>query len=121
DIEIYQAGHKLYLAYLVSPVGGAVYLHALMQSQLLSTKTIDICTPNIGWLIGYIEMQQKENKPFLEGNLRIQELEIHFAGKIHRRELSKEGKKVRILCPGPLSDADFRKLLHLSEQFVAVR
>lgn len=121
DIEIYQAAHKFYLAYLVSPIGGAVYLHALLHSQRQSLLDIDICSPDIGWLIGFIEIQQKENKPILEGNWGIQELEIHFGGKIHRREVAKQGKKVRIICPGPLSDTDFRKLLRLSEEFVAVR
>lgn len=120
DIENYRASHSFYLAYLLTPIGGAVYLHALLQSHK-SSNTIDICTPDIGWLVTYSQMQTKENKPFLTSDFGISELEIHFAGKIHRRHLSGQGKKVRIISPGPLSDKDFRKLMVLSEEFVAVR
>lgn len=120
EIENYRASHSFYLAYLVSPIGGAVYLHSLLLSHK-SNHTIDICTPDIGWLISYSQLQKGENKPFFASDLGISDLEIHFAGKIHRRHLSKEGKKVRIICPGPLSDLDFRKLMILSEEFVAVR
>lgn len=118
-IENYQHSHQFYLAYLLSPIGGAVYLNALLQSQENNPKAIDICTPDIGWLIGYIKLQ--ENKPFLLQNYAIAEIEIHYAGKIHRRHIAKTGKKVRIICPGALSDNDFRNVLHLSAEFVAVR
>lgn len=121
DIEAYLASHKFFLAYLISPIGGAIYLHALLQVQAQNDKTIDICSPDLGWLIEFIDLRHKENKPLLEGDFGVQELEIHFGGKIHRRILAQTGKKVRILCPGPLSDKDFRKAISLSEEFVAIR
>lgn len=116
DIEIYRASHKFYLAYLVSPIGGVVYLHALLQSQINIEKNIDICTPDIGWLVQYLQKETLVLEDF-----GIQDLEIHFSGKIHRREIAKKGKRVRIICPGPLSDQDFRNLMVLSEEFIAVR
>lgn len=121
EIEAYLASHKFYLAYLVSPIGGATYLHALLDYEMKNEKTIDICSPSLGWLIEYINMQQRMNKPILTRDFGIQEIEIHFGGKIHRRVLASSGKKVRILSPGPLSDGDFRKAITLSEEFVAVR
>ena len=119
--EKYLSSNKLYLAYLVSPIGGAIYLHALLQSQIREDKTIDICTPDIRWLVEYIQMQKKGNRPLLEGNFHVREIEIHFQGKIHRHPIAKEGKKVRILCPKNLSDGDFRLLVHLSEEFIGIR
>ncbi len=121
DVEAYLTSHKFFLAYLVSPIGGAIYLHALLKSQIKNDQTIDICSPHIGWLIEYIKLRQKEKKPLFAKDLGIQEIEIHFAGKIHHRTLAKSGKKIRILSPNTLSDADFRKALALSEDFVAVR
>lgn len=121
DIETYHASHKFYLAYLVSPIGGAIYLHALLQLESNNHKTLDICSPHIGWLIEYIKKRQTEQKPLLEGDFGIREIEIHCDGKIHRNVLAASGKTVRVLCPGALSDRDFRKALLLSEEFIAVR
>lgn len=121
EVENYLASHQLYLAYLISPIGGAVYLHALLQSQLSNHKAIDICTPDIGWLIAYIQTQKKGNRPLLEGDFGIAQLEIHFEGMIERISLRTSGKTVRILCPGALSDADFRCLVAFSAEFIAVR
>lgn len=121
DVERYLASNRFYLAYLLSPFGGAIYLHALLQSQIHSQMTIDICTPHIGWLVEYLQICDREKKPVLAEDFGIREMEIHFGGKIHRRALKPHGKKLRILCPGNLSDADFRNLIRLSEEFVAVR
>ncbi len=121
DIETYLVSHKLHLAYLVSPIGGAIYLHALLKAAARDDRTIDICTPDIGWLIEYTKRQGREKKPFLTEDFGIQELEIHFAGKIHRKKIQDKGKKVRILSCGALSDEDFSTLMRLSEEFVAVR
>ncbi len=117
DIERYRTFHRLHLAYLVSPIGGAIYMHALFQFYRNDSRTIDICTPDIGWLIQYMNLQKGL---FLIENYGIQEIEIHYDGKIHRRELARSGKKVRFLS-GSLSDNDFRKLMILSEEFIAVR
>jgi hypothetical protein len=96
DIEIYRATHNFYLAYLVSPIGGAVYLHALVQSETNLEKNIDICTPDIGWLIQYL---QKET--FVMEDCGIQDLEIHFSGKIHKREISRKEKSSVLFAQGP--------------------
>ncbi len=121
DVETYKASHKFYFAYLLNPIGGSIYLHALLHSEMNHHHNIDICSPNLGWFIEYIKKQQKENKPLLEEDFGIQEIEVHFDKKIHRHRLSSTGKKVRILCPGSISDGDFRKILALSEEFIAVR
>ena len=121
DIETYLHSHKLHLAYLQSPIGGAVYLHALLKAASRDERMIDICTPDIGWLIEYVKIQGKEKKPFFTEPFGIQELEIHYSGKIHQKKIQESGKKVRILCTGPLEIDDFSNLMRLSEEFVAVR
>jgi len=120
-VEHYLASHDLYLAYLTSPIGGAIYLHALLQWQKPSTKAIDICTPDLSWFIEYVNIQAKQKKPLLEGDFGIQTLEIHFQGHTHTRTLASFGKTLRILCPGTLSNTDFRNLMSASQEFVAVR
>lgn len=120
-INQYLASHHLYLAYLTSPIGGAIYLHALLQWQKQNTQTIDICTPSLSWFIEYVNIQAQQNKPLLEGDFGIQTLEIHFQGHIHTRTLASSGKTLRILCPGTLSNADFRNLMSSSQEFVAIR
>jgi hypothetical protein len=118
DIAQYLATHKLYLAYLLSPTGGAIYLHALLALHEGQTQTIDICTPNIDWLMSYAKQR---NQPFFEGHHGISKIEIHWDGKIQIIKFSERGKKMRILCPTALSDADFRRLIRLSEEFIAIR
>lgn len=121
EVEKYLSAHKLYLSYLISPIGGAIYLHALLQSEMKYSHDIDICSPDIGWFIEYIKKQALENRPILEKDFGIRSIEIHYEGKIHSKGISAQGKKVRILCPGHLSDADFRTLVRLSEEFIAIR
>lgn len=121
EIEQYLDATRLYLAYLVSPVGGAIYLHAVLHAEAMSDAPIDICTPDLGWFIKYVEKRGKEGKPPLEGWFRVKELEVHFEGKVHKMNVGPKGKRVRILCVGHLSDADFRLLVRLSNEFVAVR
>jgi hypothetical protein len=121
EIENYLNTHQFYLAYLLSPVGGAVYLHALLKSHVRDVLPIDICTPDLGWFVGHIERQKKAGKPILEGNFRVKTIDVHYEGKVYATRLADEGKKVRILCPGAISDADFRLLVRLSGEFVGVR
>ncbi len=121
DLHDYHSNHRFYLAYLLSPIGGAIYLHALLQSELKNDQNIDICTPNVTWLIDYIKQQTLKKEPVLQGNFGISDIEIHYEGKIHRRTLHVKGKRLRIISPGAISDADFRNLIHVSEEFIAVR
>ena len=121
EIETYLDTHQFYLAYLLTPTGGAIYLHALLYAQAQNAQPIDICTPDLDWLIGHIEKQKKARRPFLENKFGIREVEVHYEGKVYVTRISSEGKKVRILCPGPIADADFRLLVRLSGDFVGVR
>lgn len=121
-LEEYLSSHHLYLAYLTSPIGGAIYLHALLQWQKLKSQTIDLCTPDLKWFIEYVKIQEGQGKKsLLEGDFGIQKIEIHFQGNTHTRTLGSSGKTLRIICPGPLSNADFRNLMSASQEFVAVR
>jgi len=121
EVERDLDSHLFYLTYLLTPVGGAIYLHALLKSREFDARPIDICTPDIGWLIGHIERQKKEGRPFLEGTFGVKEIEIEFEGRPHKIQIAETGKRVRLLCPGPLADADFRLLVRMSAEFVAVR
>lgn len=122
EIESYQTSHRFYLAYLLTEKGGAIYLHALLQSESsFDEKNIDICTPDIGWLVRHIESQKKKGEFFLEKTFGLKKIEIHYQEQIHTQRLAEKGKTIRILCPGSLEDHDFRILLALSQDFVAVR
>ena len=121
EVEKYLDARQFYLAYLLSPVGGAIYLHALLHSQIHDERPIDICTPDLGWFIGHVERQKKEGRRLLEGSFGVESIEVQYEGKSYSTRLAEKGKKVRILCPGPISDSDFRLLVRLSGEFVGVR
>lgn len=121
EIEQYLDSRSFYLAYLLTPIGGAIYLHALLKSREFDPKPIDICTPDLGWLIGHIERQKKEGRSLLERGFGVGEVEIEFEGRSHFIKIAETGKRLRILCPGPLLDSDFRLLVQMSSEFVAVR
>ncbi len=116
-IERYKEEHHFYLSYLTSAIGGAVYLHALFKAHEKDQKGIDLCVPDLGWLIRFIDLQTRGGRPILETDGIA--LEIYFQGKFVT--LSGGQKKVRIFCPSPITAADFRRLLHLSGEFVGVR
>ncbi len=108
-----------YLAYLFSKERGGAYLHALLYAE---ESSFDLCTPDLGWLIGYIQQQKERDKPLLEGDHGVGTLEIHLEGHhTERIYLSDAKKRVRILCPLNLSDGDFRHLMRKSLPCVAVR
>jgi hypothetical protein len=121
EVEKYLDGHQFYLAYLLSPVGGAVYLHALLHSLRSDARPIDLCTPDLGWFVAYVQKQKREGKPLLEGDFGVASIEVLHEGKSHLATVSENGKRVRIICPGAISDADFRLLVRLSGEFVGVR
>jgi hypothetical protein len=110
--------NHFYLAYLTSPIGGAIYLHALLKSLETDPTDIDLCVPDLGWLIKW--MEKKGNRPLLEWELGVGSLEVYFQDKIFALPTGK-GKKVRFLCPQSISQSDFRALLSLSGDWVAVR
>lgn len=113
--------HHFYLAYLSTPIGGAIYLHALLKSLENDSQGIDLCVPDLGWFIQYIEKQNKAKRAALEWDLGIESMEVCFDDTIHTIPVSPKGKRLRILCPGQISPTDFQALLTLSGDFVAVR
>lgn len=120
QIEQYRKEHHFYLAYLTSPIGGAVYLHALAKALEGDVKGIDLCCPDIGWLIRHIETQTKAGLPVLE--MEGISVDLYFQGKVlPLMEKAKGKKKIRIFSPSHLTPADFSLLLSLSGEFVAVR
>jgi len=119
EIEQYKNGHHFYLAYLTSPIGGAVYLHALAKAHEGDKKGIDLCCPDIGWLIRFIDMQMKKGLPVLE--LEQISVQLYFEGKVLPLIQKGKDKTIRIFCPPALSPADFHLLVQLSGDWVAIR
>lgn len=113
--------NRFYLAYLATPIGGAIYLHALLKSLEEDPCDIDLCVPEIGWLLAFYEKQKAAGRPILEWEMGVSSIDIYFEEKFCSLPISPKGKKVRILCPGALSQSDFRALLALSGEWVAVR
>jgi hypothetical protein len=116
--ELYRSKQAFYLAYLNTPAGGSVYLQALLKAHEKDQKGIDICTPDVSWLIQLIQERRGQNLPLLETSL--ESLDLYYDGTIHSLVSKGVGKKVRIFCPGRLSQDDFRALVSLSGEFVAV-
>jgi hypothetical protein len=115
------AENRFYLAYLTTPIGGAVYLHSLLKSLENDPLGVDLCVPDLGWFVKYIDQQNKAGRPILEWDIGVGSIDVYYQDQIHTIALASEGKKVRILCPGVISLSDFRALLALSEGWVAVR
>ncbi|HSX11500.1 MAG TPA: hypothetical protein VLF94_07300 [Chlamydiales bacterium] len=113
--------NHFYLAYLATPMGGAIYLHALLKSLENDPRDIDLCVPDLGWLIQFVERQTQLNRPILEWELGVSSIEVEFNGLKSSISLAPSGKKVRLFCPGQLAQSDFQALLTLSGNFVAVR
>jgi hypothetical protein len=117
----YSSQNLFYLAYLTTPIGGAIYLHALLKSLENSAQDIDLCTPDPGWFLQFSEQQEKAGRPLLEWQIGVRSIEIYYQGKLHIIKVAEEGKKIRLLCPGLISQSDFRVLLALSGDWVGVR
>ena len=113
--------NHFYLAYLTTPIGGAIYLHALLKSMENDPKGIDICTPDLSWFIQFAEKQNKSGRSIFEWGMGIGSIEVNFQEQVHTILIAPQGKRVRLLCPGPIEQADFQALLTLSGDFVAVR
>lgn len=113
--------NRFYLAYLATPIGGAIYLHSLLKSLENDETNIDICVPDLGWFITFAEKQKKAGRSLLEWEMGIASIEIYFEDKFCSIDVAPKGKTVRLLCPGVISQSDFRALLALSEEWVAIR
>lgn len=118
DQESYFSTHHFYVAYLATAIGGAVYLHALLKAHESSSKGIDICSPDIGCFVAYLELQNKAGRPILE--FQAYRLEVYTKEKIYAFG-SSDLKKVRIFSPEGVSSSDFRRLIELSGDFIGVR
>lgn len=114
------ANNPFYYAHLATTTGGAIYLHALLKSLESDPRDIDLCTPDLGWLIHSMERQQKSGRPLLEWDLGVASIEVYFDGRYCPISLASSGKKVRILCPGRIDCPDSLALLTLSSGLVAV-
>jgi hypothetical protein len=108
-----------YLADLTTPIGGAIYLHALLKSLERDPRDVHLLVPNLDWFIEFV--QNREGQPILVGNLGVQQIEVRFQEKSYVHGIQSEGKKVKIFCPGTLSHSDVQVLMSLSQDFVAVQ
>ncbi|HLB59134.1 MAG TPA: hypothetical protein VJL87_03505, partial [Bdellovibrionota bacterium] len=103
--------------YLATPMGGAIYLHALLEACEREAKSIDLCVPDLRWFFRYAEEQERKGRPFLE--IEGIALEIYWKGQYI--PLTQGKKKVRLLSPSSLSFSDFRRLIACSKEFMAIR
>ena len=109
-----------YLADLTSPIGGAIYLHALLKSLENDEKGVDICSPDLSWFIQYLEIQQKTGRSVIEWELGVKTIEVQFENSSHVIQIAPVGKKVRLLSPRNIDANDLQTLLSLSGEFTAV-
>lgn len=113
--------NPFYLAYLATSMGGAIYLHSLLKSLENEPQDIDLCVPDLGWFFALSEKQSKAGRPLLEWEMGVSSIEILYQDKTCSIPLAPQGKKVRLLCPGLITQSDFRALLALSGDWVAIR
>lgn len=121
EIGKYRSSHRFHLAYLFSPKGGAIYLHSLLKRWEKEGRDIDLCSPDLGWLIGWIEERQGKGLPIILSQLGVREVEIVLRGNRHVLKIGEKGKRVRIFSPAGLVSSDMKKLIFLSDDWVAVR
>lgn len=121
QIDQYRQKHRFHLAYLATAIGGAIYLHSLLKMREKDPLDIDLCCPDLKWLIQWMEMRNNQNLPLLQENFGIQAIEIYALGEKHRQVLQEKGKILRIFNPQGLSHRDMQKLFILGDEWVAVR
>lgn len=116
QIQRYKETHHFYLADLKSPTGGAIYLHALSRLHERDHKDIDLCVPDLSWILSYIDLQNRKGSPVLEiGGIA---LELYFQEKVI--PITTGAKKLRLFSPSEISQKDFRNLFDLSGEFVGI-
>ncbi len=117
EIETYRAKNRFHLAYLASSIGGVIYLHSLLKMCERDERNIDLCCPDLKWLIKWLEEQRQiEAKAF-----GIKEILILFQEHSYSLPVAEKGKTVRIIHCGPLSRADMWRLISLSDDWIAIR
>ncbi|PIS03070.1 MAG: hypothetical protein COT85_03310 [Chlamydiae bacterium CG10_big_fil_rev_8_21_14_0_10_42_34] len=113
--------NSFYLAYLTTPIGGAIYLHSLLKSLENDPRGIDVCISDVSWFLELAAKQQKGGRSLIEWELGIESIELYYDDRAYSISIAPQGKKLRLICPGPISRSDYRVLLSLSEDWVAVR
>lgn len=121
EVDLYLQKTQFHLAYLATTTGGSIYLHSLLKMWERDAKNIDVCSPDISWLIQWLDQRQQAGLPLLEDNYGVKELVIEWDGKIHRAHVAEKGKVLRVICPGVVSFADMQRLICLSGDWVGVR
>jgi hypothetical protein len=119
EISAYGLNKHFYLAYVSTPMGAAIYLHALLKRWEHEEKGIDICTPDIGCFIRYFE--ERQGGVALAHPYGVGRVEVLYQGQVYTLKVQERGKTVRLICSGPLSFRDMQKLMHLSGDWVGVR
>lgn len=120
-IDAYRVKHRFHLAYLSTVTGGQIYFNALLKMWEREEKGIDLCSPDVGWIVGWLEERQKMQLPLLEESYGVREIVFYFQEYRHVIPIGKKGKTVRILSPGRIASSDFQELMAFSEDWVAVR
>ncbi len=118
-IEEYRFTHRFHLAHLASNTGGAIFLHALIKRWEHESLDIDICTPDLTWLMQWLSGRSQGN-PLLF-TCGIKEIVLVVKEGNHKITISEQGKTLRIISPGLLSHTDMQKLMYLSDDWVAVQ
>jgi hypothetical protein len=121
EMDLYDRKTRFHLAYLATPSGGAIYLHSLLKMWERDGQDIDVCSPDIGWLIQWVEIRQRAGLSPLQETFGVKELVIEWEGQNHRAQIAEKGKIVRIISPGVLSFSDMHKLIYLSGDWIGVR
>ncbi len=121
EVELYLQKTRFHLSYLSTMMGGSIYLHSLLKMWERDEKNIDVCSPDIGWLIQWFESRQKDGLALLEESFGVREIVIEWQGQVHRAQVGEKGKVLRILSPGSISFSDMQKLIGLSGDWVGVR
>ncbi len=119
EIEHYQNHCRFHLAYLTTPIGGAVYLNALLKMWERDELDIDVCSPDLSWFIRWTE--ERAGKSSLAAHFGVKRIEIKLPERDYAFQLSEKGKTLRLLAPSQVSGADMKRLMSLSGDWVGVR
>ncbi len=99
-ISQYKKTHRFFLAYLSTPIGGAIYLHSLLEMLAEEEKDIDLCCPDLKWLIDWISQRQKLSLPPIQGEFGLKEVAIVSSDQTHLRRLRETAKLSASSIPG---------------------
>ena len=107
--------NRLFAAYLMTMMGGKVYLTALLHATRGEPEDLDLVCPDASWWLGWLE---EKSVPEFEG---VSEIALYWKDRCHRVVFREGRRKVRILVPQQLSREDVGRLFSLSGDFIGVR